>query len=324
MEYELEYTLLVREELETPSLYPYYIAEIDQNGHEIEGINHKWIPFHHSIYFLVKTISYIPSWNFSAGMFDAEDKEEDLKKTKSKKKMHAKDFHVDYDEDESIFGTMQIDPEEHLDCISMFGTERGLLDLSFRISVGKQESCRLIGIPQYSHEGANFISETKPDVLQLEITFKEEKFRKFVELVRNNTITKFPIRLDQVAGLYAVWSPSFVTSEIKVLTPHHELDDPLDFAPHFRRLGVVGEIDLSPQISQNILSETQIEQEHDDEFETELEQETNDVQNDGLKKKNSDRVKKIRDDVVKNEGNQIGIGFWLFIGAMITIMFVNG
>lgn len=295
MENELEYTIAVKEEKENSSLYAHYIAEIDEEGNEVQGIHDKWIPFHHSIYFLVKTISYIPSWNFSAGMFDAEDKEEDLKKTKSKKKMHAKDFYVDYDEDESIFGTMQIDPDEHLDCISMFGTERGLLDLSFRISVGKQESCRLIGIPQYSHEGANFISETEPDVLQLEITFKEEKFRKFVELVRNNTITKFPIRLDQVAGLYARWSPSFVASEIKVLTPHHELDDPLDFAPHFRTLGVVGEIDLSPQISQDILSKLQIEQDHDNESETELEQETDDIQDDyytQLAKSDISKVKK--------------------------------
>ena len=279
MENELEYTIAVKEELEHPSFYPHYIVEIDQNGIEVEGINHKWIPFHFSIYFLAKTIRYIPSWNFSACIFEAKEKEEDLRKTKSKKKMHAKDFHVDYDVSESIVGTMQIDPNEHLDGISMFGTERGLLNLSFRISVGKQEICRLIGFPQYSVEGSNFI----PDCLQIEIIFKEEKFRRLVELVRNNTITKFPIRLGQVAGLYARWSPSFAASKIKVLTPHHELEDPLDFAPHFRTLGVVGEIDLSPQISQDILSKSQIDKNHNGEFE--FEHETENVQNDNYSKK---------------------------------------
>lgn len=259
MENELEYTIAVKEETEHSSLYSHYIVEIDENGNEVKGRNHKWIPFTFSIHFIVRTLSYIPNWKFSSVLIDVEDKEEDLKTTKSKKKMNEKDFHGDYVEDEYVFGTMQIDPDKHLDCISMFGTKRTLSDLSVRISVGKQESCRLVGIPQYSYEGANFLTETQPDFLQLEITFKEEKFRKLVELVRNNTITKFPIRLSTVEGLYARWSPSFVASEIKVLTPHHELDNPLDLAPYFRTLGVVGGIDLSPQVSQDIVSEPQIE-----------------------------------------------------------------
>lgn len=318
MEHELEYSIAVKKETEFDSLFSEYIVEIDENGKEVEGINDKWIPFHHDIHFVTKTISYIPSWKFEAGMFDAQDEEESLKNSKTKKKISEKDFYVEFDENDYIIGTMQLDPDEYLDSFSMFGTKRELLDLSFRMRIGTKDSCRLIGWPQYSYE-ADFYTEIMPDSFQIEITFKAEKFRRIVDLVCNTTIVRFPIRLGQVAGLYAPWSPSSVASAIKILTPRHQLDDPSNIAPHFRSLGVVGDMDLSPKISQNLFGNSRIPNDIDPAF---------DKNSNGFTTYNS-LTKKFGDKLkvnakAKNNGlNQIGFGFWLFIGAALVILLVS-
>jgi len=252
MENELEYTISVKEEKEFSSLYSHYIAEIDEKGNEVQGIHDKWIPFHHSIHFVTKSISYSSNLSFEEGIMDAYDEEEETKKKKTKKKISEKDFHVDFDENEYIYAELKIAPDEELSFLSMFGTERRLKDISMRISQGEQDSCRLVGIPSYESEGPHFDKFFTDDALQIILSLKEEKFRKLVSLVCENNISSFPIRLGQVAGLYAPWSPTYVSSAIKVLSTYHELDDPKNLAPHFRSLGAVREINISPVISQDL------------------------------------------------------------------------
>lgn len=250
---ELEYGIAVKKEEEYTSLYSHYIAEIDENGKEIGG-GDKWIPFHYSIYFITKTISYRSSYKFDNEIIP-ELEDEASEKTRIKKSKDGSDFYVDYDENELIYGELQLDPNQNTHFISMFGTDRGLEEISFRISVAAKEQHMLWGSPQFSYEGANFITETAPDAMQIHIYLEEKKFRRLAELVCNQRITGFPLRIGKVKGFYAHWSPSFVASQIKVLTKDHQLDDPSDAAPHFSKLGVVGEMDFGAETSQDLLSE---------------------------------------------------------------------
>lgn len=249
---ETEITLEVRTEEDLSNLYEFYIAEVDADGNEVETfIYDKWIPFSHSIKFETKTIRYVPSFGYESEFLDLEDAEEN-EKEKTKKKTREERFDVQFKDEESLVGDLILTPDDNPSNVSFFGANRTITNFSLRIIVGKKDLCRMWGHPQTTVENAYFQDEEIPDMLGLDIVVKEKKFRELANLVLQKSLSSLSIRVGLADGVYAPWSPSWTADALKFLTPHQELKDPKGQAPHFRSLGVVREMSISPVVSQDL------------------------------------------------------------------------
>ena len=302
MDTELNYSLVVREEKEYVSLYDVYIAEVNEKGEDVEGIE-KWIPFHYSLFFEAKSIKYVPAFGFERDASDIESEAESVKKPKNKKP-DSKRFDVKFVDSEHISGSLQLDPDGRLSRISMFGTERKLNDFSLWITIGKSERCRFWGYPQYSYEDADFRDSTEPDQIGFEITIKEEKFRALANLIVTKSLSSLHLHISGAEGLYSPWSPSIIPQAIKILTDNHELIDQ-NKALHFRSIGIVHEMNLIPRVSQDLAFSLQIDDDPDDELSVQDDLEISNIAtNEYMQMQAKDELNKIRvllEDIIKKQ-----------------------
>lgn len=105
---------------------------------------------------------------------------------------------------------------------SFFGTDRYLADIDLRIEelqAGEStERCEVWGSPSYTSEGSDFRPETTEDYLGFSLFVKPETFARFATQISLSAVTSVAFGVGGVPGFYSGWSPTILTSHVKILS----------------------------------------------------------------------------------------------------------
>ena len=132
---------------------------------------------------------------------------------------------------------------------SMFGTDRPIehfeLCISALSSTSTEEYCTAWGCPSYTTD-IDFRDERMVDTLTFSMWVTPEAFLRYATKVLAGHVDELILRVSQVDGFYAEWSPSISTRDVKVLTSEKEHGAELAPTDEFEplRLGDVGEAAL--------------------------------------------------------------------------------
>jgi hypothetical protein len=132
---------------------------------------------------------------------------------------------------------------------SMFGTNRIIQNFGlsvYPVEIEQEENCFLWACPSYDSE-IDFKNETSDDTVDINLFITREKFNELAQLIDKNAIQNAAVRLSQVDGFYAQWSPSITTRDIKVLTEYHEIENLEKKDKSIPRVEKVGEFNISYQ-----------------------------------------------------------------------------
>lgn len=155
---------------------------------------------------------------------------------------------------------------------SFFGTDRYISDIDLRIEelpAGEdKERCEVWGSVSYTSEGADFRPETTDDYLGFNLFMKPETFARFAAQISLSAVTSVAFGVAGVPGFYSDWSPTIVTSRIKILSSlkdqRVEIPEGVEIEPH--RLGRAGEFHLVLSSAHKLQGEADEDEGRNDEF----------------------------------------------------------
>jgi hypothetical protein len=144
---------------------------------------------------------------------------------------------------------------------SFFGTDRNISDI--RLSVEElpegdtQERCEVWGCPSYKYEGADFRTEIRDDYLGFNLFVRPETFARLATQISLSAVNSLAFRAGSVPGFYSSWSPTIVTSHIKILSSmkDHVVEIPPGCGIDPLRLDRAGEFHLSLNSAHALKSE---------------------------------------------------------------------
>ncbi len=230
MEHHLDHKVVLGTDPEHKSLYSWFLREI---GDKVSKYACDQIPWQWTQYFTLSEIRLISRIEVE------EERDSDNNKTT---------------ETESIVARLKpgqiINNQFDRDTkYSMFGTNRSITEFDLHISPTadkKEQGCSVWGCVSYTSE-IDFRTDTQPDSITFYLKVSTETFSRYVQRLREKSITSGLFRVGSVAGFYSEWSPSISTSNIKVLTSYKE-DHPVEITEGCEiippRLGSVGEAEL--------------------------------------------------------------------------------
>lgn len=205
MEYHVDRRVILSTESEYPSLYKWSISEVASEG---EG-GEKQIPWEWSLWFEATELTLHDTLETEFGLFDR-DKPESFRPAHLRRSITAKlrpsrGRRASWEEARYSF----------------FGTGRFISDFELRIallSAGEEvERCELWGTASYTAEGIDFAPETTQDYLSFNLFVKPETFARFATQISLSAVTSAAFSVGGVPGFYSAWSPTVLTSRIKIL-----------------------------------------------------------------------------------------------------------
>lgn len=230
MEHHLDYKVTLGTEPEHKNLYKWFLSE---SGENVSKYNRDQIPWAWTLYFAVTELTLVTGTEAEC------EHDSDTSKITSKEHIVAR----------MEPGLIRDGRLQRENSYSMFGTNRRIktFDLQIRpASDEESQGCSAWGCVSYTAE-LDFRMDTQPDMVSFYLTVSQERFDRYVQQIRENSLTSALFRVGRVAGFYSGWSPSISTSNIKVLTSDHK-DHPVEIPSGCEivppRLGFVGEAEL--------------------------------------------------------------------------------
>jgi hypothetical protein len=160
---------------------------------------------------------------------------------------------------------------------SFFGTERFVSRIELRIeqlsTSEDPERCVLWGSPSYTSEGADFRPETTDDYLGFNLFVKPETFARFATQISLSSVTGVSFGVGAVPGFYSDWSPTVVTSRVKILSSLRDqrVEIPKGCEIDPPRLGTATEFHLVLSSAPKLEGTNDKVEEREDEFDDEAE-----------------------------------------------------
>ena len=277
MENNLDFKVVINNKSEYESLYTWSINEVGEDGDKVKQnpfLKRDYVPFHWSSYFLTKKLTYQSTFKLEKpldGFFDEITDKTFQKKRGSKNKDDEVSDHHDHDkynknEQEVIFGDMVPDNRRSFTDYSVFGTNRtiGSFDLLiYGVNEG-EETCHCWGSPSYTTE-VDFRDMTTDDSFQVVVSVSHNRFKELKDSITNKSLSSLQVILGGVKGFYSPWSPGISSSTIKILTTRQPVEIPEDFDLEIPKLGIVNEIELIPNLTQELVILEENEDYEDDE-----------------------------------------------------------
>jgi hypothetical protein len=84
----------------------------------------------------------------------------------------------------------------------------------------------IYAIPSYDSEDSEFRKKTEDDYFGIDIYIHEDELKDIVQAVESKTADSIVLRISRVSGFYSHWSPTIITSNIKILTEYHTITKP--------------------------------------------------------------------------------------------------
>lgn len=197
-----------------------------------DGKEYGYTPHQFRVYFSFKDIAY------NSGV---ELKNENHHVIEPMGNQNENKFEVD--RTERIWGSLEINEPHEDTVLRMFGTDRVIEEITFNAYQVDEEFCSIAGIMEYNYE-IDFMEKTSRDCLEISLGLKEKDFQSFIERINNKSISSHSLCLNNVAGFYAMESPTTHVPEIKVLVRDHKVDIPESFPKNFElpRIKNIGEL----------------------------------------------------------------------------------
>ena len=239
MENDLDFRVVINNKSEHESLYTWSINELsdDDKVQQNPFLDRDYVPFNWSSYFLTKKLTYQSTFKLERPIDDSDDLDEFNK-----------------EETEVISGEMFPDNRRSFTNYSLFGTNRTieLFDLLiYGVDEGK-ETCNCWGSPSYTTE-VDFRDITVNDTCQVVVYISHNKFKELKDGITNKSISSLQVILGGVKGFYSPWTPGISSSVIKILTTHQPVEIPKDFSLEVPKLGMIDEIQLTPNTTQELV-----------------------------------------------------------------------
>jgi hypothetical protein len=124
------------------------------------------------------------------------------------------------------------DEDSFLDRVSysMFGTSRKITKFNLYIGSASEQDglqdCKVYGIPSYDSEDSHSRRQTEDDYFGIDVFINEDELKDIVQAVESKTADSIVLRISRVSGFYSHWSPTIITSNIKILTEYHTITKP--------------------------------------------------------------------------------------------------
>ncbi|MDU0343158.1 hypothetical protein [Bosea rubneri] len=206
MEHHVDRRVVLSTESEYPSLYEWSISEVTPEGKSGET---NQIPWEWTLWFEATELTLHDTLETEFGLFDR-DKPDSFRPAHLRRSITAK-LHPSRGRRASW--------EEAR--YSFFGTGRFISDFELRVaqlSAGEDvERCEVWGTASYTSEGANFLPERTGDYLSFNLFIKPENFARFATQISLSAVTSAAFSVGGVPGFYSAWSPTVLTSRIKIL-----------------------------------------------------------------------------------------------------------
>jgi hypothetical protein len=239
--YKINRRVILSEESEFKSLYNWSLQELDTDGIPIGSPQ---IPWTWRLSFYASELRYHNNVQFKQSIKNLEYAEQDQTILKDKSSEPSS-----IDGSERISGTLKpASRPREMGRYSMFGTDRVITEFDLqirRVSEGGREVASLWGGLSYTTDW-DFEDVTENDIVQINITLGEVRFRKLVDLMESGNTETLWVQLNQVSGFYSEWSPSIRTSKIKILAnlKDQKVEIPAGCLINPPQLGFVAECDI--------------------------------------------------------------------------------
>ena len=240
MEDNLDFKVVINNKSEYESLYSWSINEVGEDGDRVQQhplLSEDYVQFRGSSLFLTKKLSYQSTFKLEPDVF-LDDSGELYK-----------------EETEIIWGKMFPDNRRSYTNYSIFGTNRTIESLDLKIlGVDKgKESCRCRGFPSYTIN--NDIEDiTTDDYCGVIVYVSHNKFKELKDSITNKSISSLQVNLGGVNGFYSPWSPvERPLTLIKILTTDQPVEIPENFDLEIPKLGIINEIELIHNITQELV-----------------------------------------------------------------------
>lgn len=236
LDYKIDNTVRFSDQVEHKNLYSWCLREFDNAGRQIGGDQ---IPWRWGLNFSVADLIYSLGFRREKNSTLSKNQEphQTLKESSVKR--------------ESLYG--RLIPEKSgpsafkATQYSFFGTDRTISEFTIRIVEAEEEAASVWGSLEHDSE-VDFVNETHPDFLQINLVLKRDHFRPIAELVKSKSIDQASLYLSGVDGCYSNWNPGISANDIKIL-PSGSADGMVCFPDEKERaipkLGEVKEFDLS-------------------------------------------------------------------------------
>lgn len=230
MEHYLDHKIILGTQPEHKNLYSWFLSEV---GDKVGKYARDQIPWAWTQYFTPSEIKLVSRMKVEGGY------DRDSTKIEETEKIVAR-----------LTPGYIMDGQFHRDtAYSMFGTDRHITKFDLHISRAtdeKEQGCSAWGCVSYTSE-IDFRTDTQPDMIDFYLAVNAESFDRYVQRIREKSVTSALFIVGQISGFYSDWSPSITTSNIKVLTSdqkdHHvEIPEGCEITPP--RLGVVGKAEF--------------------------------------------------------------------------------
>lgn len=233
MQFDLDRRVVYTDHAKHPGLTPWCLREFAADGEQIGG---DMVPWHYSLYFHATSLSVVSSVSMVSDY--ANEAEPGCKI------FACKDVIIASLVPEDTFGR----GGRHNPVFSMFGTDRAIEKFSLRIeplqSAEESERGLVWGIPQHRYEADITFHPTEPDVMEFHLYVVRERFERLVDRISRHDFEKAMIRVSNVRGCYARWTPEIVADKVKVLTQYdeHAVEMPEDAERNPLRLGEIDDL----------------------------------------------------------------------------------
>ena len=233
LDYDLDLDVYLETQTKHSSLYKWCLKERRKNGEEL---SRDWIPWKWGVYFKATSFGIRRSVESIGNIrFEGEDIEP-----------------LVFSKRDSIVGKLILEKystdESFTPTISFFGSSRTVEEVALRIEPiddEAKETCTVWGTASYNVE--DWRTGWSGDQLAVILYFSRDKFQSLFDLISHNQIDGLSLRLKDVQGFYAEWTPDVSTGYITVLANLQDqgLKVKEDWAKRIPTLGKVGEASLS-------------------------------------------------------------------------------
>jgi hypothetical protein len=214
MERNLELKVKSNQSTELKSLYKWCLNEYDSNDKKVDG---DYIPWAWSCYFTSGELKVVR--HIELNRYDENYELADKPRSEYKATIFA-DLHSGRPDKTSFWDRVSY---------SMFGTNRVIEKFHLSIHKASDQSelqgCRVYGIPSYDSEDSEFRKTTEDDFFGIDLYIKEDEFNEILEAIESKKASSALIRISGVSGFYSYWSPTINTSQIKILTSYHTVEN---------------------------------------------------------------------------------------------------
>lgn len=236
MDYLLERKIRVSTESEYKSLYKWSLFEVDDNGIKTNG---DWVPFHWSLWFTAKSVEVHTRLSIEKEQQDKVDVDKS-KTTASQKKFISGTF---------ISGCMSDDIDQDNQVrYAIFGTSRVVTEFNLTIKEADEEEgegCALYALASYESEGATFQMEIEPDYIGFDVCVSKDRLNELINLIETKAVSNIGFYVSGVDGFYSHWTPTIVTSTIKVLSRNCDIVNKEEVNLKIPYVGKVREFNLT-------------------------------------------------------------------------------